>query len=85
MVPAEIHIGCRARLCITDDGHGYFYGTVKEFDGERALLEMDSGSVIRVPWWELVGTEEPPRKLDPVQKLEALLMEGLLFPAPPGA
>ena len=80
MIPAEIKSGQRARLCVTEDGHGYFYGTVADFDGQDVLMSMDSGSVILVPWWEIVQTTDPPRSLDPVDRLASLLMESLLFP-----
>ena len=79
MISSDIHAGCRARLTVTEDGHGYFYGTVSDFDGETVLMEMDSGSVILVPWWELVATDDAPEDLDPVDRLAAILMEQTLF------
>ncbi len=82
MIPSEITIGHRARLCVTTDGHGYFYGTVEDFAGDDVLMQMDSGSTILVPWYEIIGTDEPRRSLDPAQKLEALLMEWLLSQRP---
>ena len=80
MIPAEISVGRRARLCVTDDGHGYFYGTIAEIDSEHVVMQMDSGAIILVPWWELVATDAPPKALDPVDKLASLLTEQLLFP-----
>ena len=79
MIPSEIISGTRARLCVTKDGHGYFYGTVSDFDGKQALMEMNSGSVILVLWWELVATDDPPKRLDPVDRLASILIEQALF------
>ena len=79
MVSSEIAIGGRARLCVSADGTGYYYGTIAGFDGHDVLMAMDSGSEITVPWYELVATDEPPQKLDPVERLTALLIEGLRF------
>ena len=79
MIASEIAIGRRARLCVTPDGIGYFYGTINDFDDDHVLMEMDSGSIILVPWWELVATDDAPKDLDPVDRLTAILMEQTLF------
>ena len=79
MIPSEIIVGTRARLTVSENGTGYYYGTIAGFDGHDVLMDMDSGAQINVPWYELVATDEPPRKLDPVERLTALLIEQMRF------
>ena len=69
MIPAEIKTGGRARLCVHVDGSGYHYGTIADFDGQVALLKMDSGAAILAPWHEIVGTDEAARRMpDPLER-----------------
>ena len=62
MIPSEIALGKRVRICVSERGHGYCFGRIAAFDGERCHVDMDSGRCLSVPWWELIDGGVPPQE-----------------------
>ena len=62
MIPSEIALGKRVRLCVSERGHGYCWGHIAAFAVGRCEVNMDSGRRLVVPWWELVDGDVPPQE-----------------------
>ena len=75
MIPSEIKLGRRVRICVSERGHGYACGRIAAFAKGRCEVDMDSGSRLSIPWWELVDARVPPQERVKTLPLMTLICE----------